>query len=1381
MAKALAIGASIAAIAAVTVVTGGAALGLGVSLGTSIIGTGISASALLATSAVLSAGSSLLAPKPKAPAGLSQADRLTVSINVREPRKIVFGSTAMATDLRDQEWTSDQTYLHRFIVLASHRINAVREIWFDDKLAWTAAGGAQGEFAKWLQVTPVLEGSAANAINVGPRMGGARRFTGCAYVHLRYQILAHSKKLDSVFNQSVPSRVTIVGDGASVYDPRRDSTVPGGSGPQRANDQSTWEWNASASRNPALCTLFYLLGWRINGKLAVGKGIPSARIDLPSFIEAANLCDEPVARAAGGTEPRYRCDGVVSEGDDTSAVLENLKATMNAVLDDVDGRLRVSVLHNDLAAPIGDLFTGDVLGAFNWQQTLPLNDSVSVIRGGYTDPSASSLYQTADYPEVMIASRDGIERSQTVNYPLVQSASQAQRLSKQRLQRMLYGGTFSAVFQSTAWKFQKGDVIRLSFAPLGWSRKLFRIADMATQVDGKVPMMLREEHPAIYAWDASDAAPVTGVEPTRYDPALWPLVQGITEAGTTAEWDKVADPGNTKPEDNATVGAPEGTNIGGRPVTDVLAAFDAAQAQQNHFETVTIPAVEQAVADAGERITAAKGRADDAYDRAGQAIEDAETVNRRVDTLIAEGGGGSDGVDSVARAEIKRVDEAAIGRDDAVARSVETLSASYTAGGNLLSNTDFALDTAGWTFASESESRGYRNQFSPDIYWPAGTAALITYQPNVSPARAGLWYQPVYGLEGGASYQVSAYVASHRATAGIYIDQFRADGAIVGHSEVASAKFNTGTRNLSADYERLVVNFVAHPDASYLILYMIKYGTVPGADPADSYSWFLRPQVVKVRAGVTAAVPYMPGSGDAGRIATDARVSREVVALAEADAALARESFAIEARMSERVSASARDVTTAFTEADRALGSRATTLEASASAARSSVNPNPEFSAWSNPATTPDRWAYWNVIDPVERIENPLNRGGFAVQQTPTDENSGIVVGGIFVSLGRYFMEVMARKVSGSWAGAGITLNGQVSINFMTVPDTAGRVGDVADEIRSWSYPIEVTDAPAGIGAGFKNWHCMSNWGAYGYGFVGKQIWWLECRLRRASEAEGALPGVAARVKTTEDTLADLPNRFASAQRTIDLEAQVNGETGSRLLSRATEQATVIADAKAGVVAQSVETLRTEYNGRIGVVEQQAGSITGIDGRTEVYWRVTGTTNDGATQISLTKKDGSSPLFYIGANTLIDGNLMVTGTVTTRVIQNGSITNSVTTTGGSYQFAQNTRQQTGEAYLQPSGTGFVRIDVRLSTNYVDGESGVTAPNKWLLQLYRDQDGQTRFVGSTEFREGPYIPFLDIDVPTSTSLCRYYVVCTLTVAQRTGFVFNTKIIATESKK
>ena len=60
-----------------------------------------------------------------------------------------------------------------------------------------------------------------------------------------------------------------------LYDPRMDSTVAGGSGAQRADDQTTWVWDDDACRNPALALLFYLLGWRINGELAVGKGIPS--------------------------------------------------------------------------------------------------------------------------------------------------------------------------------------------------------------------------------------------------------------------------------------------------------------------------------------------------------------------------------------------------------------------------------------------------------------------------------------------------------------------------------------------------------------------------------------------------------------------------------------------------------------------------------------------------------------------------------------------------------------------------------------------------------------------------------------------------------------------------------------------------------------------------------------------------------------------------------------------------------------------------------------------------------------------------------------------------------------------------------------------------
>lgn len=544
-------------------IVGVAAIGIAIATGVGAMGAagilGLSATTAGAIAAGLTLGGSLLSPTPRAPrASPAAADRLFASIDPRAPRKIVFGRTAMATDIRDQEYTGDQEYLHRFIVVASHKVAAVEELWFDDKRVWTAAAGVEGEAAGYLTVTPILEGSAANAINISARMGSTRRYTGLAYLHLRYKLTGNGKKAESPFAQNIPSRVTIRGKGALVYDPRLDSTVPGGSGAMRAGDQSTWAWSDSASRNPALQELWYELGWRIQNpatgewKLAVGKGVPPARLDLASFITAANACDESVALAAGGTEPRYRSDGVFSEADGPQLVRDNLKAAMNATLDDVDGRVRLTVLVNDLASPIAAFTANDIVGRARWMQTPPLSDTFNVIRGSHTDPSDQSLYQQIDYPEVALASVDGIARVETIDFPLVQSPSQAQRLAKQRLQRMQYPGTFSAVFQATAWKVQKGDVVTITFPALGWYNKLFRVLDLTVQVDGTVPMVLREEHSSIYAWSASEVAAVTAAAPTTYNSALNPVRLGIGDAGLTSTWSGVDNDNGLRPSDGAT-------------------------------------------------------------------------------------------------------------------------------------------------------------------------------------------------------------------------------------------------------------------------------------------------------------------------------------------------------------------------------------------------------------------------------------------------------------------------------------------------------------------------------------------------------------------------------------------------------------------------------------------------------------------------------------------------------------------------------------------------------------------------------------------------------------------------------------------------------------
>lgn len=483
-----------------------------------------------AVAGAVALGASLLTGKPKSPeASPSDRDRLVANIDTRAARKIVYGRTAMATDIRDQEFTgTDQEFLHRFIVVAAHKVGSIEQIYFDDKLAWTSAGGVQGEFSGYLTVATRLEGSAANAINISSRMGNTRRYTGLAYVHLRFRLTGTDKNSDSPFSQAVPTRLTIIGDAMPIYDPRKDPTF-GGVGSHRADDQSTWDWGVNTYRNPPLQLLNFLIGWRINGKISVGKGIPIERINVASFIAAANLCDEAVSLAAGGTEPRYRTDGIFSEADAMDLVLDQFKSSMNAILDDVDGQIRLQVLYNDLSVPRAAFTEDDVLGAVNWSPQIKLSDQFNIIRGTYTDASVNSLYQSVSYPEVEIASEDGIDRVETINYPLVQSASQAQRLANQRLQRMQFGGVMAAAFQATAWKVQKGDVIEQSFPSLGFDDKLFRVVDTDVQMNGVVNMTLREEDAALYAWDEDEAPAVVPAPPDTYNFALNPLFLDIQQ------------------------------------------------------------------------------------------------------------------------------------------------------------------------------------------------------------------------------------------------------------------------------------------------------------------------------------------------------------------------------------------------------------------------------------------------------------------------------------------------------------------------------------------------------------------------------------------------------------------------------------------------------------------------------------------------------------------------------------------------------------------------------------------------------------------------------------------------------------------------------------
>ena len=546
-----------------------------------------------ASMALATVSTALFAPKLTK----AQMTRLTPTLDPQAYRKFVLGNTAMNTDIRYYEPSgTNQEYIDYILATSAHEVESIDEIWFDDRLAWSASSGVQSFYSGYLTVNTRTVGTAANyiPINGGWVWGSSARLTGCSYVHIRIKRTGNVKASESPLVNGLPNRVTIKGNGAKLYDPRLDGTVSGGSGAMRANDQTTWGTANSTNRdNPALQLLWFLLGWKINGKLSVGCGVPPSRIDLPSFITAANICDEAIALAAGGTQPRYRTAGVGSDADSRMDIIQLFLSSMNGALRDANGKLSLQVMKNDLATPVLTFSDSDILDDFNWTQTRGLDESINAIHGKYTDPSNNSLFQPVEYPTISITSVDGIERMQTLELPWVQDGNRAQRIAKQVLQRAQYKGIFTATFTVKALGCEVGDIVYLSFEPLGWANKPFRVLKQQISATGQIPMTLIEENAAIYAWDRDESAVVTPTAPTVYNPLNSPFILAAAQASETANWSEVVDDNGARPEDYATYGANWNSNISRRPteLTDgrvSLAINGSGDINTNRVSTVSI-------------------------------------------------------------------------------------------------------------------------------------------------------------------------------------------------------------------------------------------------------------------------------------------------------------------------------------------------------------------------------------------------------------------------------------------------------------------------------------------------------------------------------------------------------------------------------------------------------------------------------------------------------------------------------------------------------------------------------------------------------------------------------------------------------------------------
>ncbi len=303
--------------------------------------------------------------------------------------------------------------------------------------------------------------------------------------------------------------------GPTIYDPRKDSTYPGGNGPQRSNDETTWSF--VGNDNPCLHGLTWLIGRRQNGILMMGAGVPIETIIVDSFVEGANVCD------ANG----WKIGGVVTSIDDKwDKFTEILQA---GGCEPIFLGAQVACLINTPRVSLATINEGDVAGDASVQATQPMRSRINSIVPRYMAEQAVTVENTSEkansdgsYPLTTTVTWgmfpgdpivvedyvtfDGGERQKQVDYPFVQcrvgaAPIQAAQLARYDLENAREFGPITLPLKLRWMGYKPGDVVTANLPTRGLvNQDILLLNRTLSPQNATVTMTARSETKAKHAF-----------------------------------------------------------------------------------------------------------------------------------------------------------------------------------------------------------------------------------------------------------------------------------------------------------------------------------------------------------------------------------------------------------------------------------------------------------------------------------------------------------------------------------------------------------------------------------------------------------------------------------------------------------------------------------------------------------------------------------------------------------------------------------------------------------------------------------------------------------------------------------------------------------------
>ncbi len=319
-------------------------------------------------------------------------------------------------------------------------------------------------------------------------------------------------------------------EGVYGWDPRLDSTYPGGSGSCRLLTPSTWVWIEEG----AIAALNWCIGrWAGDSgsgtygvpyacSLIGGIGSSLAGIDVASFVNAANVAD------ANG----WKVCAYPTTKDDKYAVLKNLLQSSGAVPSRKAGKISC-VTHGESQASVVTVTAADTAGPVEVSLGQSrLERFNTVLPRFWSEDHRWEMVQIAPITDTDWTTEDGSKRSRGIDYPNVPTANQAAQLAYYDIANTREPITGTIPFKPHMRRIEPGDCF--TFNEPGFLLSGIKVKCLRRSYDpmtGEVRISFRQETDAKH----TSAALQTGTAPGASSPAVPPQYLRITSAGDIRE------------------------------------------------------------------------------------------------------------------------------------------------------------------------------------------------------------------------------------------------------------------------------------------------------------------------------------------------------------------------------------------------------------------------------------------------------------------------------------------------------------------------------------------------------------------------------------------------------------------------------------------------------------------------------------------------------------------------------------------------------------------------------------------------------------------------------------------------------------------------------